>query len=68
MLREMDLEDWITSTRDEQTGSRPARRIYPLSTAGEDALVFWAQELEPSKRQMERFLEMYRRYKKGDFR
>ena len=64
LLREMEEEGWVTSTWDEQKTQGPPRRIYRLSTEGEEVLEYWAKELEQSKSRIERFLESHRQYMK----
>lgn len=45
--------DWSTS------GSGPARRVYRLTTAGEQQLCEWVRALEDSRRMVDRYLNRY---------
>ncbi len=63
VLRDMELEGWVSSSWDEQESQGPPRRIYRLSEQGEEMLGLWAKELEQSKSRIERFLKVYRQSK-----
>lgn len=45
-LREMETLGWIESDWDTDQTQGPPRRIYHLTSQGEEALQYWAQELE----------------------
>ena len=61
MLREMELDGWVTSTWDPRKTQGPPRRVYRLSAPGREVLAEWARELESSKSGIERFLRAYGR-------
>ncbi len=58
-LRRMEEEELLTS-RWEAGPSGPARRLYHLTTAGEEALHLFAHLLRAKKEKMEQFLRQYR--------
>jgi poly-beta-hydroxybutyrate-responsive repressor len=65
VLREMEDLGWVSSTWDEEKTQGPPRRIYQLSTLGDEVLAEWAKDLEQSKARIERFLRIYRQQRKS---
>jgi poly-beta-hydroxybutyrate-responsive repressor len=61
-LRGMEELGWVTSTWDEQQSQGPPRRIYRITTHGNDVLAKWAHDLEQSKSRLERFLNTYHQH------
>jgi DNA-binding PadR family transcriptional regulator len=64
ILREMEDLGWVSSTWDEQQTQGPPRRIYKLSSLGDEVLAEWAKDLELSKTRIERFLRKYEQQSK----
>jgi poly-beta-hydroxybutyrate-responsive repressor len=64
ILRDMEELEWVTSTWDEQLTQGPPRRIYQLSTRGNEVLAQWVKELEQSKSRIELFLRVYEQHMK----
>ncbi len=58
-LREMEEWGWVTSNWDTE-GSGPSRRVYRITTQGEEFLKDWTGELQEMKGTLERFLETYK--------
>jgi DNA-binding PadR family transcriptional regulator len=65
VLRDMEIDEWVTSTWDEDQTQGPPRRNYRLTARGKEALAWWAEELDQSKSRIERFLHAYRRTQGG---
>ena len=61
-LRDMEEEGWVTSTWDEEGTQGPPRRVYRLSTLGDQVLEGWAQGLEEARRRIGYLLRAYRRH------
>jgi PadR family transcriptional regulator PadR len=59
VLREMEQNGWVVSAWD-TTGSGPPRRIYRVTTEGEEYLRWWIADLEQTRAEIDRFLGAYR--------
>jgi poly-beta-hydroxybutyrate-responsive repressor len=57
-LRQLESEGYITSAWDPKA-SGPARRVYTLTAAGEEYLIFWADQLGQYQNTLNRFFELY---------
>lgn len=67
VLREMEQNGWVVSAWD-TTGSRPPRRIYRVTAAGEEYLRRWIADLEQTQAEIDRFLSAYRQQEARDGR
>ncbi len=61
MLRDMEAKGWVASTWDEEQSQGPPRRVYQMTTLGDEVLALWAQELEESRERIDYLLAVYRR-------
>ena len=61
MLRDMEAKGWVASTWDEERSQGPPRRVYQITTLGDEVLALWAQELEESRERIDYLLAVYRR-------
>ena len=59
-LRDMEEKGWVTSTWDQEQAQGPPRRVYRLSTEGDEVLAVWAQDLEEARRRIDHLLSAYR--------
>jgi len=59
-LRDMEEKGWVTSTWDQEQAQGPPRRVYCLSTVGDEVLAVWAQDLEEARRRIGHLLSAYR--------
>lgn len=58
LLRQLEKDELVTSEWD-TTASGPAKRIYSITTAGEQYLDIWAGSLEQYQKMLEQFFNMY---------
>jgi DNA-binding PadR family transcriptional regulator len=58
-LRDMEERDLVTSTWDEEETRGPPRRVYQITTQGDEALQLWVQELQEARGRIERLLDAY---------
>lgn len=63
-LRRLE-EQGMVSSEWETGGAGPARRLYQLSSDGEDYLAAWRQQIEQNIRQWQNFLQRYDQLLKG---
>jgi PadR family transcriptional regulator PadR len=61
-LRDMEEKGWVTSTWDEEQTQGPPRRVYYLTPEGHEVLGWWVQDLEETRRIIDRFLDRYSRH------
>jgi poly-beta-hydroxybutyrate-responsive repressor len=59
VLRDMEEQGWVTSSWDEHKTQGPPRRVYSLTTQGDDALALWIADLEETRASIDRVLESY---------
>lgn len=57
-LRDMEEKGWVASTWEQAQG--PPRRVYRLSTLGDEVLAVGAQDLEEAGRRIDHLLSAYR--------
>jgi poly-beta-hydroxybutyrate-responsive repressor len=58
LLREMEAQGWVTSEWD-TAGSGPPRRVYQVTTGGEEYLQWWIQDLRRTRDEIDRFVAAY---------
>jgi PadR family transcriptional regulator, regulatory protein PadR len=58
VLREMEQAGWVTSEWD-TAGSGPPRRVYQVTTDGEEYLHWWITDLRQTRDEIDRFVAMY---------
>jgi len=59
-LRDIEAKGWATSTWDEERTLGPPRRVYRLTTLGDEVLALWTQELEEIRGRIGYLLGVYR--------
>ncbi len=60
-LRSMEKEGWVKSRWDTK-GSGPAKRIYKITSQGEEILHGWAITIRKRKEALDQFLKTYQAY------
>jgi DNA-binding PadR family transcriptional regulator len=61
-LRDMEGRGWVTSFWDDEQTQGPPRRVYRLTALGNEALALWTQDLEETRRLIDRLLSAYHRH------
>jgi PadR family transcriptional regulator PadR len=61
-LRDMESRGWLTSTREEEDTQGPPRRVYHLTTLGDEILAHWTDDLEEARALIGNLLTSYRRH------
>ena len=65
-LRDMDAKKWVTSIwNTEQTGG-PPRRVYRLTSLGDEALGTYMQDLQETRGQIDDLVDAYSRHMEED--
>jgi len=57
ILRQMELDGWVTSNWDKDETQGPPRRVYILSQLGEEVLGDWVEELKKVNERITRLLK-----------
>jgi PadR family transcriptional regulator PadR len=58
-LRDMEGQGWVTSNWDEKQTQGPPRRVYRLTTLGDEVLGWWIQDLRDTRRIIDHVLRAY---------
>jgi len=58
----MEEKGWVTSTWDQEEAQGPPRRVYRLTTLGDEVLAVWVQDLEEARTRIGHLLTAYRRH------
>jgi len=61
MLRDMEERGWVASDWDTERTQGPPRRVYALTSAGEQVLAEWIDHLSDSRAAIDRLLSAYQR-------
>jgi PadR family transcriptional regulator PadR len=61
-LRDMESRQWVSSTWDEEQSQGPARRVYRITESGDEVLAAWAQDLDETRKMIDRLLKAYHRH------
>lgn len=61
-LRVMEERGWVLSAWDEEKTQGPPRRVYRLTTTGDEVLRLWAQDLKETRRMIDHLVGAYGRY------
>lgn len=64
-LRDMEKRGWLSSTLDREQTQGPPRRVYSLTSLGDEALRLWVQELEETSQMVNKFLQGYYQHMEG---
>lgn len=65
-LRDMEERGLVSSTWDEEETRGPPRRVYQITSQGDEALGMWAQELREARARIESLLDAYDRHMAED--
>jgi PadR family transcriptional regulator len=58
-LRDMEDRGWVTSSWNEQETLGPPRRVYRITTIGDDVLAAWIQSLDETRKMLDRLVSRY---------
>ena len=58
-LRDMEARGWVTSTWDEEQSQGPPRRVYCITTLGDEMLAARIQDLDETRRMLDRLVGAY---------
>jgi PadR family transcriptional regulator PadR len=61
-LRDMEERGWVTSSWEEEETEGPPRRVYRLTTLGDDVLSWWTQDLQETRDMIDYLLGAYSRH------
>ena len=61
-LRDMEAKGRVTSTWDEEETQGPPRRVYRITTLGDEMLALRVNDLEESKKGIDHLLNVYQRH------
>jgi poly-beta-hydroxybutyrate-responsive repressor len=61
ILRQLEKDELVTSVWDTTSGG-PAKRIYSITSAGEDYLELWADSMGQYQKMLEQFFDMYSQF------
>jgi DNA-binding PadR family transcriptional regulator len=61
-LRDMEEEGWVTSSWDKKQTQGPPRRVYRLTTVGDEMLRWWTQDLQDTRSMIDHLLGTYSRH------
>jgi len=62
VLRKMEEQGWVVSNWDREQTQGPPRRVYRLTSLGDEVLRLCVQDLEGTRRMVEDFLRAYYRH------
>ncbi|PAQ16589.1 poly-beta-hydroxybutyrate-responsive repressor [Bacillaceae bacterium SAOS 7] len=60
-LRQLEKDEFVTSEWDTSSGG-PAKRIYSITSAGEQYLQMWAASLEQYQKMLDQFFNVYSQF------
>lgn len=61
ILRQLEKDELVTSVWDTSSGG-PAKRIYSITSAGEQYLTLWADSMGQYQRMLDQFFNMYSQF------
>ena len=61
-LRGMEKRGWVLSSWEEEQTQGPPRRVYRLTTLGDEVLGRWTQDLQDTRRMIDHLLDAYGRH------
>jgi PadR family transcriptional regulator PadR len=64
LLRDMEEMGWVTSNWDEEQTQGPPRRVYEITTAGDDTLSLWTADLRETRSLIDHILAKYSQHMK----
>jgi PadR family transcriptional regulator PadR len=59
-LRDMEEQGWVASTWDEEETQGPPRRVYGITSTGDQVLASWIHELSETREMIDRLVGAYR--------
>lgn len=63
-LRELEEQGMVTSTWDPESSLGPQRRVYQITSEGEDFLAGWINDLHRTRKEIDALLLAYKRVEK----
>jgi PadR family transcriptional regulator PadR len=61
-LRDMEERGWVSSSWEEEQTQGPPRRIYHLTSLGDEVLGWWTQDLQETRGMIDHLLGAYSRH------
>jgi DNA-binding PadR family transcriptional regulator len=61
-LRDMEARGWVLSSWEEVQTQGPPRRVYRLTSRGDEALSWWMRDLQDTRRMIDYLLGAYRHH------
>ena len=61
-LRDMEERGWVLSSWEGEQTQGPPRRVYRLTTLGDEVLGQWTQDLQDTRRMIDHLLDAYSRH------
>jgi PadR family transcriptional regulator PadR len=61
-LRDMEEKGWVASSWDEEQTKGPPRRVYRLTTLGDEVLRWWTRDLRETREMIDNILETHERH------
>ena len=58
-LRDMEERGWVASSWDDQETKGPPRRVYSLTTLGDEVLMWWTEDLRETRRMIDTILQTH---------
>jgi PadR family transcriptional regulator PadR len=63
-LRDMEDRGWVTSSWDEEQSLGPPRRVYRITSAGDEVLAAWIPDLDATRKMLNHLVNTYRAHMK----
>jgi PadR family transcriptional regulator PadR len=60
VLRDMEAQGWVQSAWDDEEAQGPPRRVYRLTSAGDEVLAEWVERLDETRKQLGGLVQAYR--------
>ena len=61
-LRDMEKRGWVVSSWEEEQTQGPPRRVYRLTSLGNEVLGWWTRDLQDTRRMIDHLLGAYSRH------
>ena len=58
-LRDMEEKGWVASSWEEEETKGPPRRVYRLTSLGDEVLSWWTRDLRETRRMIDHILEIH---------
>lgn len=63
-LRDMEEKGWVSSTWEEEQTKGPPRRVYELTSLGDEVLRWWTEDLKETRKMINHMLNAYAQHMK----